>query len=810
MRLVIFLVVLLVSSLSFGQQGGVFNYVKLLPTSLPTSCSLGDLRFDSSAHLVNYCSPSGTWNAFSISSTSPLTTLGDLLYQNSTPAPARLPGNTSSTKKFLNQTGTGTISAAPAWGVLGTGDIPSLDFSKVTTGTVPLTQGGSGQVTANASFNALAPSQTSNSGKYLKTDGTNTSWATVAAGGGTGINFAGLSTAWVSTSPDDVTADASVGNWLAFKNTASSTPGSLTGGSPTTTCLQTTTAGHILNGAGSFEWVIDAANRQGEGCSVLVNVPPGYSTAGAINATYQMVFNVKSGTFVAGDILVAAYDVTDSAPISVSNASIQSSGLLKANLVIPTTASQVRVGLYRAVTTAAAVTIDFDDVILGPATNLGTSTLSTDWKNDLTFTPASGAFGTITNTDYRYKRVGDLMTVRGNFQCGTTTTGNALIALPTGYHIDSSKITSGTNKQQVGYENRLATGGTVSIPTSGNSHVLFYDGSDTSSVYYARAVASAQFTKVLGNGDHASGDVSSFEFSVPIKEWATTGTTVTPNQIANTWSGSLAGTGGGWSTSSASYADFSVATTSTTLTEVTNSNFGTVVAEATKLPAITWTPSLFPALYFMCAGGTMVTGSTNNAYVQLVDGSNATINAGQSNGGVAGNYSFTLCGYKNITSSSSVTIKVRGATSSSTNGIRQDSLAPLNWSITLVTAQTPSPYFISSLGTDSSTKVMQMIAMKAVTNSGSSSVVSQTGNSFSFTSSPSAGKTIWGISAGTFSGTPYCTCTMDNINFSGTGYGCDVQNTSSTSIQIEDFQTGSAPGASASNLFVTVHCLGPH
>jgi len=50
------------------------------------------------------------------------------------------------------------------------------------TGTVAITSGGTGQTTANTAFNALAPSQTSNSGKYLTTDGTNTSWATVSSG----------------------------------------------------------------------------------------------------------------------------------------------------------------------------------------------------------------------------------------------------------------------------------------------------------------------------------------------------------------------------------------------------------------------------------------------------------------------------------------------------------------------------------------------------------------------------------------------------------------------------------------------------
>ncbi len=45
--------------------------------------------------------------------------------------------------------------------------------------TLDITSGGTGEITATASFNALAPSQASNSGKYLKTDGTNTSWETL-------------------------------------------------------------------------------------------------------------------------------------------------------------------------------------------------------------------------------------------------------------------------------------------------------------------------------------------------------------------------------------------------------------------------------------------------------------------------------------------------------------------------------------------------------------------------------------------------------------------------------------------------------
>jgi hypothetical protein len=54
--------------------------------------------------------------------------------------------------------------------------------ASILTGTVAIANGGTGQTTANAAFNALAPSQTSNSGKYLTTDGTNSSWASIVAG----------------------------------------------------------------------------------------------------------------------------------------------------------------------------------------------------------------------------------------------------------------------------------------------------------------------------------------------------------------------------------------------------------------------------------------------------------------------------------------------------------------------------------------------------------------------------------------------------------------------------------------------------
>ena len=52
--------------------------------------------------------------------------VGDILYSSATNTLSRLAGNTTTTKKILVQTGTGSASAAPAWETLSSGDITGL------------------------------------------------------------------------------------------------------------------------------------------------------------------------------------------------------------------------------------------------------------------------------------------------------------------------------------------------------------------------------------------------------------------------------------------------------------------------------------------------------------------------------------------------------------------------------------------------------------------------------------------------------------------------------------------------------------
>jgi Pectate lyase superfamily protein len=71
---------------------------------------------------------------------SPMTTLGDMTYGGTSGAGTRVAGNTTTTKKFWTQTGTGSASAAPGWNALVSGDIPNNAAN--TTGTAANLTGG--------------------------------------------------------------------------------------------------------------------------------------------------------------------------------------------------------------------------------------------------------------------------------------------------------------------------------------------------------------------------------------------------------------------------------------------------------------------------------------------------------------------------------------------------------------------------------------------------------------------------------------------------------------------------------------------
>ena len=140
--------------------------------SLTTTNSSGAATYNSTTGVLNI--PQYTFNGLS-----PMTTLGDIIYGGASGAGTRLAGNTTTTKQFLSQTGTGTVSAAPSWSAVtksdvGLGNVENTALSTwagstnittlgtITSGTwsastIAIARGGTGATTAIAAFDALSP-----------------------------------------------------------------------------------------------------------------------------------------------------------------------------------------------------------------------------------------------------------------------------------------------------------------------------------------------------------------------------------------------------------------------------------------------------------------------------------------------------------------------------------------------------------------------------------------------------------------------------------------------------------------------------
>jgi len=127
-----------------------------------------------------------TGTVTSVTGTSPISSSG-----GNTPAISLAASYGDTQNPYASKTANFVLAApngsagAPTFRAIVAADIPTLNQNTTgtasnVTGTVTIANGGTGQTTANTAFNALVPSQTSNSGKFLTTDGSNTSWATAS------------------------------------------------------------------------------------------------------------------------------------------------------------------------------------------------------------------------------------------------------------------------------------------------------------------------------------------------------------------------------------------------------------------------------------------------------------------------------------------------------------------------------------------------------------------------------------------------------------------------------------------------------
>lgn len=346
-----------------------------------------------------------------------------------------------------------------------------------------------------------------------------TAWAAVGSGGaGGGVNFIGQATDWTVSSTDDRDLNVTVGNWLAFANTvAGAQPDNgMTGGSPTVTCARSTT--NPLDGAASLLITKGASNLQGNGCSVVFNVQPAYQGA---TATITASLNVSSGSIAQGDVKLFIYDVTNSKLITPSNNDVLSGPTLTATFTTTARAAtpanqQYRLGVYFASTSATAVNLQLDNFSVSP----GQAAYGMAGSNWISYTPTFTGFGTATLVDFYYRRVGDSMEVQGRFLSGTNSAVTALVSLPSGFTVDTTKLTANSTVQAVGTM--------VSDTASNNSpySVIVGPGGFTTAMGFGRLQAS--LTALVGTSFVNSSSLSVFA-RFPIAGWDA-GVSISPSQ----------------------------------------------------------------------------------------------------------------------------------------------------------------------------------------------------------------------------------------------------------------------------------------
>lgn len=449
------------------------------------------------------------------------------------------PGTSANTTGIVKSTtGTGALTTAIA------ADFPTLNQNTSGTAaglsaTLAIASGGTGQTSASAAFNALSPLTTL--GDTLAYGSSNVRQA-VPSDYGSLIPDSTQTTGWRnSTYLQDLQGRPGKNyiQYADFENDSTTgwtlgTIGTLTNGLPT---------GSPTFGSGaSGNLGIGATNSSIEGAFSMSYISSAATTAGnmvatssyAIDAedqakvlTVKFYYKVASGAAncnfsgtSSNSYAWAVYDVTNSVWLtSVGNFNlIQGTGCGYVTGTVQTnaTTANIRLCVYNANATAGAATLTLDGFYVGPQTAPSGAVIT----DVVSYIPTYTGFGTVSNSQTFYKRIGDTLKVWGSWTSGTVTSVSAQISLPAGLSIDYTKISTSANGQRVGTMLRLS-GTSAWASTSSGPYAVIVDGSTTGSVFLSLAPASsAVFAKLNASGATSTGDGIQFDFTVPIVGWS--------------------------------------------------------------------------------------------------------------------------------------------------------------------------------------------------------------------------------------------------------------------------------------------------
>ena len=351
----------------------------------------------------------------------------------------------------------------------------STGATTLTAGTLPIAAGGTGQTTANTALNALLPNQATNSGRYLTTDGTNSSWATV-----TQTTFSAGTTGFTPSSPTSGTV------------TLAGTLNAVNGG----TGIATYTTGDIIYASATNTLAKLGAGSNGQILTLASGVPT-WAASSAATARTVSNFTATAGqtTFTVAytvgyiDVFRNGVKLAGSDYVATNGTSIVLSVGANVGDIIETVAySALSIGTagvnsFSAGTTGLSPTFGTGDITLGGTLNVasggtGVSTSTGTGSVVLSIAPTLNSC---------------IFTSQSNFAAGTaglpaiTTTGdsNTGIFFPAADTIAFAE--GGTESMRLDSSGNLALGTTsptgrltISQSTNGNAFVVNAPGGSNS------------------------------------------------------------------------------------------------------------------------------------------------------------------------------------------------------------------------------------------------------------------------------------------------------------------------------------------
>ena len=142
---------------------------------------------------------------------------------------------------------------------------------------------------------------------------------------------------------------------------------------------------------------------------------------------------------------------------------------------------------------------------------------STEGDNWTAYTPTITGLGTPSGIDFRWKRYGDTIRIRGYGIAGTVTAVALSVSIPSGLTIDTVKVGSADSTYKAGEFQRYNVGST----TTSQLMSLFVDVSTSTTLFYVceNFPNDTIFDKDLGSGITQTGDAFFLDILLPIANW---------------------------------------------------------------------------------------------------------------------------------------------------------------------------------------------------------------------------------------------------------------------------------------------------